>query len=141
MKGNWIGFYKYQDEKLQKAVGFEKTGFAIKIDFFEENKFSGTVTDDSETGGMRGTGTIKGEIKNSKITFVKQMPFGSTLDREGNREFTEKKHAKLYYIGTWNSDKSKIVGQWKFRYKIGFLFGFIPIPYRPGNGDWEMKRE
>jgi hypothetical protein len=52
MKGTWKGYYRYNSEWIRKKTGFEKTRFTIEIIEFDGKNFSGTVTDDADTGGM-----------------------------------------------------------------------------------------
>lgn len=138
MTGTWLGYYKYHHEEIQKAIGFDKTYFTITINSFSRNNFKGTVTDDIKTGGMEGTGEIIGEIEGEKISFKKFMPSESLLYPNGEQKHSDKKHPTLYYTGTLSKDKREINGEWKFKITIGLLFGFIPIPYRPGKGTWSM---
>ncbi|MES2543980.1 MAG: hypothetical protein V4548_03780 [Bacteroidota bacterium] len=140
MIGTWKGYYKYDNERIQKAIGFDKTNFTITIDSFDGINFQGKVNDDLTTGGMKETGDIYGKFKDGEISFKKLMPKASLImDLEGTRKNPNKKHKPLYYCGTFSKDKNEFNGSWKFKYTIGFLFGIIPIPYRPGNGTWQMK--
>jgi hypothetical protein len=43
MQGIWLGFYKYDNQTIQKAAGFEKTNFTISITFFDGRIFKGTL--------------------------------------------------------------------------------------------------
>lgn len=139
MLGSWKGFYKYENEKIQKIIGYEKTEFEINIDDFDGLNFSGKVNDDLKTGGMQETGKIVGKITNSKVSFEKSMPKNSLIiNTKGDRKQTERKHPTIYYCGTLSSDKTEITGIWYFKRKLGFLFGFIPIIFRPGKGTWKM---
>jgi hypothetical protein len=140
MLGNWNGFYKYRNEKIQKIVGFEKTDFEIIIDKFDGVNFSGKVKDDEKTGGMNESGEIVGKILNNKISFEKSMPKNSQIiNTKGERKITDKKHPIIYYCGTLSEDKTEIIGNWKFKRKLGFILGFIPVIFRPGNGSWKMS--
>lgn len=142
MIGNWLGFYQYNRQDIQKIIGFEKTGFTIVIDFFDGEHFKGTVQDDVNTGGMKEMGIIIGSVDNNKVIFKKLMPKRDfIIDDKGSRQITDKKHPTLYYSGTFSMDKNQISGQWKFGYTIGLLWGFIPIPFRPAKGIWNMKLE
>ncbi len=80
MTGNWKGYYKFENEKIQKATGFEKTNFEIVISKFDRINFSGIVKDDVETGGMEETGEIIGKIDNNNISFEKLMPKHYQID-------------------------------------------------------------
>lgn len=138
MIGTWHGYYKYDNIDDQKASGFEKTFFTITISTFSRNEFKGTVVDDVKTGGMEGTGQIIGTVDGQTITFKKFMPKKSILYPNGEQKYSEKKHPTLYYEGKLSSDEKEINGNWKFKTSVYFLFGFIPIPYRPGSGTWKM---
>jgi hypothetical protein len=139
MLGNWEGFYKYENEKIQKVVGYEETEFEIIIDDFDGRNFSGKVKDDEKTGGMKEIGIIAGEILNNKVIFEKYMPKNNIINTKGERRQLDKKHPKIYYSGTLSENKTEIIGTWKFKKKLGFLLGIIPIIYRPANGSWKMN--
>jgi hypothetical protein len=139
MLGNWNGYYKFENQRIQKAMGFEKTNFEIIIEKFDGINFDGIVNDDIKTGGMKETGKVTGKIVNNKVSFKKLMPINTQIDLKGERKDLERKHPTLYYFGTLSENKAEIIGTWKFKRKIGFLFGIIPIFFRPGNGSWKMS--
>ncbi|MBL7733147.1 MAG: hypothetical protein JNM88_18390 [Chitinophagaceae bacterium] len=139
MKGTWIGFYKYDRERAQKTIGFEKTFFTLIIHAFDGKKFEGSVTDDTESGGMEGEGKIAGQIINNTVTFQKHMPRATFLFKDGSRKITNRKHPTIYYSGTLSQDGREISGSWKIKTQIAFLFGIIPFPYNPHGGCWSMK--
>ncbi|SNR82954.1 hypothetical protein [Flavobacterium sp. ov086] len=139
MLGNWGGYYKFENERIQKAMGFEKTNFDITIEQFDGINFNGIVNDDIKTGGMKETGRVTGKIIKNKVSFIKQMPKRIQINPNGERISLEGKHPTLYYSGTLSDNKTEIIGTWKFKRKIAFLFGIIPILYRPGNGSWKME--
>jgi len=138
MTGIWLGYYKFDKEVFQKASGFDKTFFTITIQSFNDNNFKGIVIEDIKSGGMEGTGEIIGKIEVGKIFFKKFMPKRLTLYPNGERKYEDEKHPTLYYRGTFSKDKKEINGEWKFKIRIGLLFGFIPILHRPGKGSWSM---
>jgi hypothetical protein len=139
MIGNWFRYYKYNDAAIQQAMGFEQTYFTIAITSFDGTHFSGRVKDDTNTGGMKETGTITGYIKNGKVAFKKFMPKRSEIiDLAGTRRLSDKMHPTLYYSGSFAFDNNQVDGNWQFSYTVGFLFGFISIPYRPGLGTFSM---
>ena len=139
MLGNWNGYYKFKNERIQQAIGFEKTNFEIIIEKFDGINFTGIVNDDIKTGGMAETGKIIGKITNNKISFQKLMPINNQINLQGERQNIDRKHPTLYYYGTLSENKTEIIGTWKFKRKIGLLFGIIPILFRPGNGSWKME--
>jgi hypothetical protein len=114
------------------------TNFTIVINTFEDGNFEGFVNDDITTGGMKEMGIIIGNISGNMIKFKKYMPQESLIDVNGNHFYTGKKHKTLYYSGELSADKTQIKGKWKFNYSIAFLFGVLPIPFRPGTGTWGM---
>ena len=139
MLGNWKGYYNFENERIQKLIGFEKTNFEILIENYDGINFSGIVNDDVKTGGMEETGKIIGKIENTNISFEKLMPKHNQINSNGDRKNVEGKHPTLYYFGTLSENKTEIIGTWKFKKRIGFLFGIIPIYFRPGNGSWKMN--
>ena len=141
MLGIWKGFYKYDNDKIQKIIGYDKTEFEIVIDKFDGENFSGEVNDDQSTGGMKETGQIFGRIENRKIYFEKLMPKDCQISENGDRKYSEKNHPKIYYSGKLSNEKNKFEGNWKFKRRIGLLFFVIPIIYSPGNGTWEMEHK
>ena len=137
--GLWTGYYKFDNEALQKTSGFEYTNFEITIQTIDKNCFAGIVEDNLETGGTEGVGEIKGNVFGEKVEFVKQMPIMTVIiDKKGTRKTFNKKHRPIYYSGTFSADKKTISGNWKF--KFGFIWlGLLPIPITPTKGTWEMK--
>lgn len=135
----WHGYYKYNNQKIQKAVGFDKTYFTITTTSSDGKIFHGTVVDDIKTGGMEGIGKIIGTIDGSSITFEKYMPKKSTIYPNGEHKYSDEKHPTIYYKGIISEDRLEATGKWKFKITIVFLFGIIPIPYRPAKGTWSMK--
>lgn len=138
MKGTWSGYYQYSNPELQKAIGFERTFFKITINSFDGKHFSGIVHDDIESGGMEGEGEIIGEVDGEKIYLKKYMPWESLLYPDGKTINTHKKHPTIFYTGTISKTGTEINGVWKFKMRIFFLFGFLPMPYKPGKGIWSM---
>jgi hypothetical protein len=139
MIGSWSGQYQYDNPKLQKAIGSEKTYFTITINHFDGSLFSGIVTDDIESGGMEGVGRIEGNIINEKVSFKKLMPKRVFIYKNGRRSVTSQKHPTIYYTGILTSNKTHIEGSWKINPQFVFLFGFIPIPTRSVTGKWQMQ--
>ncbi|MEO6231080.1 MAG: hypothetical protein ABJB11_24610 [Ferruginibacter sp.] len=137
--GLWAGYYKFDNEAIQKTSGFEHTNFEIKIQTINKNSFTGIVEDNLETGGTEGIGEIKGNVLGERVEFVKQMPIMTLIvDKKGTRKTLNKKHRPIYYSGTFSGDKKTISGNWKF--KFGFIWlGLLPIPVPPTKGTWQMK--
>jgi hypothetical protein len=139
MIGNWKGYYNFENEKIQKIRGFEKTYFEIIIEKFDGEIFSGTVKEDTKSGGMEEIGKIIGKVEDNNISFEKLMPKRTQINSKGELKNIEGKHPVLYYIGTLSENKTEVVGTWKFKKRMGLLFGIIPVFFRPGNGNWKMN--
>lgn len=138
MTGTWVGYYKYNKEYMQKSMGADKTNFTIIIHSFDGKKFNGVVSDEITSGGMEGEGKIFGIIDSNRVRFQKLMPKNTLIFKSGERITTDRKHPTLYYSGTISPNETHMEGTWKFKWKIDFLFGIIPIPYKPGTGTWSM---
>lgn len=140
MKGRWSGFYQYDKEAVRKAVGHDRTFFAIKIDVFDGRNFSGEVQDDVTTGGMTEKGKIFGFVEKGEVYFEKYMPNYQTRDpKTGERISFNRKHPALYYTGILSDDERRVEGKWRFKNQVGLLAGFIPFPVSV-KGTWMMKR-
>jgi hypothetical protein len=141
VKGKWIGYYKYDNRKMQSIVGYERTNFEIEIQSVDGNKFEGIVQDDEKTGGMKGIGVIKGKLIGDRIKFVKQMPiwFGIFPDRT-QKYIPNKKHPKIYYTGIISDDKKLVAGEWKFKNLNSFILKIIGTKSLDG-GTFEMRLE
>ena len=139
MRGIWKGYYTYNNQRIQKAGGYEKTNLTITIDSFDGKIFKGTVQDDVSTGGMEEVGLIEGHVEESKVFLKKRMPkHRQIVDKKGTRKISDEKHPTLFYSGHLSGKNTSGSGKWKFEITIGFLFGFIPIPFRPASGTWNM---
>ena len=139
MIGNWKGYYKFDNERIQQAMGHDKTNFTIVIESYEDGKFLGKVNDDVTTGGMKETGNIAGAVNKNQIRFKKFMPVNCIILESGERIMRGRKHPTPYYKGILSDDQKEISGKWFFKKKIGFLYGFVPVMYSPGKGTWSMK--
>jgi hypothetical protein len=140
MRGTWQGYYTYNNPKMRKHVGFEKTYFTIEIHSFDGITFGGNVTEDLANGGMPGTGYVIGTLNNLSLTFQKLMPmYSAIVIKNGARRKEDKQHNTLYYKGILSADGKTASGTWKFKRVIILVFGFIPVPYNPGSGTWSMQ--
>ncbi|MBL7731280.1 MAG: hypothetical protein JNM88_08890 [Chitinophagaceae bacterium] len=139
MTGTWFGYYQFDDINYHNASGYEKTYFTISINSFDGKHFKGIVNDDVKSGGMEGAGEIVGKISGENICFKKFMPREAILYPNGELQYSDRKHPTLYYTGIISKDKKEISGVWKFKIRIGFIFGFIPVSQRPGKGTWSMS--
>jgi len=132
MIGIWKGYYSHNNKTIQKIIGYEKTNFVITIDSFDGKILKGTVQDDITTGGMEDPGLIEGHLEADKIFFRKRMPKKRLIiDKKGTRKKYDKRHPVLFYSGTLSNKNTSVSGKWKFGITIGFLFGLIPLPFRP----------
>ena len=139
--GQWTGHYSFEDERINKIRGFDKTFFEMEILAVNENEFTGKIQDDLSSGGMEGVGDIKGKIMGDRIDFVKSMPVMTLLmDKKGTIKTFNKKHHPIYYTGQFSNDGLTVSGTW--RIKFGFIWiGLLPIPFMPSKGIWSMTRK
>lgn len=115
------------------------TGFTLRINLEDGNQFTGEVSDDLSSGGMQGIGTVVGEFEGKKISFTKRMPQSSVMFvPAGKRVKSKAPHAPVYYSGRMTTENS-YAGTWKFKRRLFFLFGIIPLPLKAGGGTWEMQ--
>jgi hypothetical protein len=138
--GTWIGYYQYNNVKMEQRRGVEQTGFTIEILTISNDEFTGTVTDDLATGGMNGVGTITGKIIANGITFVKQMPKMLLIHPDGHHEERTEAHQPLYYTGVFEDDGRTVSGEWTFKTSF-FLKIFLYIIGMSGanSGTWSMR--
>jgi hypothetical protein len=140
MKGTWNGYYTYNNQAAQEAIGHQMTYFKLKIKEINKDYFTGEVSDDLESGGSAGIGFIKGVINKRNVDFIKEMPINTIIDFDGKRREFDRKHPKIYYSGILSLDNKTIEGEWRF--KFGFMFiGFLPIPVLPTKGKFEMRKQ
>lgn len=141
MIGIYRGYYRYSSKKVQKAIGFEKTDFIIKVTFFDGETFSGTVKDDVETGGMKEEGFLKGKIIKNQISFEKYMPKHYELNIFTNgHKIKDDIHPTIFYSGS-ALDENCFSGQWKIRRNYKFLLGLFSVALNLGTGTWRMEKE
>lgn len=134
MKGQYTGFYKYDNKRIDNILGRTQTFFDIDITEVEDGKFYGTVQD--EPIAKTGPGIISGELIGEQIFFIKQMAIRTIMTDDGQQKSFNKRHPKIYYKGIKVDNKFK--GTWKI--KFGFIFiGIIPIPMATTRGTWEMR--
>jgi hypothetical protein len=136
MKGQFTGFYKYDNKFADKLLGREQTFFEIEITEDDGANFYGTVKE--EEVGHPGIGTITGIKHGNEISFIKQMPTAGRLGMDGQIKYHNRNHPKLYYSGSYIDDR--YVGIWKMKFKIYFE-GIVPIITPPSTGTWEMRKK
>jgi hypothetical protein len=140
--GRYKGFYQFNNLKLRKASGFDKTYFIIQVTDFDGHKFKGWVEDDTATGGMEGRGTVTGAIYSDGIMFVKEMPFMSIYYRDSanggyqTKVYRNRKHMPIYYDGV-EAENDQYKGTWNFKYGILTAILLFLLGTKPG-GTWEM---
>jgi hypothetical protein len=138
MKGNWKGKYWFSGT-VPDSLKNRKTNFELIIDNYSDNKISGKITDDIETGGTKGIGSFLGSVRGNKIKFVKRMPISTSVLQDGTIIEENKSHRPIYYKGTIEIETDLIQGTWKCKMGIGFLQGRLAF-YSGISGEWEMKR-
>lgn len=133
-KGNYKGFYKYDKDVLQKAMGVEQTPFVMEIMEMNGNNFFGVVKE-APLGRLR-TATITGSIQGSHIKFIKQIPIASTITTSGVRKEYNVKHPRVSYVGSMSN--GVYIGSWKVRFFIRITRrGIMVSPTTTGT--WEMR--
>jgi hypothetical protein len=136
MKGQYTGFYKYDNERVQQKLSRDQTFFDIDVTEVNGEKFFGTLKE--EAVGQPGLGSIIGELSGDTISFIKQMNVAAGIKSDGQLKTYNTRHPKIYYKGIY--EKEKFVGSWKI--KFGFIFvGLLPIPIPPISGTWEMRKK
>jgi hypothetical protein len=136
MKGHYKGYYEYDKKNLQKGVTGGVTFFFADITETDGSRFSGTIQDDVFTGGTPGIGTISGELKGDRITFIKQMPVASFIV-DGQMKTLDRKHPEIYYEAI--KDDRKFSGTWKIRSGF-FRDGLLLMLRAKTTGTWEMEK-
>jgi len=141
LQGTWIGTYQYNLPEEYKDEKLINVNFTITIEKVKGNTFSGTVTDDLETGGTPGLGVIKGTFNEIGIQFDKKMPISSSIDKNGRVINEKKKHPTIMYEGDFSWSKKNISGIWKFKKRVLFWKGIIPHRISVGNGTFTMNKK
>jgi hypothetical protein len=136
MKGHYKGYYEYDKHGIQKNVPHGVTFFFVDITETDGKKFTGTIQDDIFTGGTPGIGTISGELKGDKITFIKQMPVATFLV-DGQMKNFDKNHPEIYYTGI--RTERKFAGTWKIKFGF-FRVGLLLLLGARTTGTWEMEK-
>ena len=135
-KGQYSGFYKYDNINIQRNLGRDQTFFEIDITEIDGQSFCGTVRD--EPIGQPGIGTIKGRYKGNKIYFIKQMQIAQIMLPDGQVKTSNKMHPKIYYEGIVSEDRFE--GTWKI--KFGFILKeILPLIGIKTTGSWEMRKK
>ncbi len=141
MIGIYNGYYRYNNSRVRKSLGYDKTFFKIVIDFSSGSEFSGTVLDDVESAGMKELGQIRGKLEDGRISFEKYMPRHYTLDLTNNRQEEHNDiHPTIMYYGK-TAGEHKFEGNWKIPTSYKILWGRISLKTNIGSGTWKMQKE
>lgn len=138
MKGSYKGKYWYKGE-VNAPLANRITEFELSIESYSNSRITGSISDNLETGGTKGIGSLTGKVKGSKLRFVKRMPIRTAVDKDGNRIEENKPHKPIYYEGEIDERSGLIKGSWKLKGRIGFIQGRIAI-YKTTKGEWEMRK-
>ena len=125
MKGKWEGFYQPDTNKHKVKTSLDKIKFILLIDSFHNDHFEGVMNDYIGSKGIIDSWNVSGDVIKNKIFFKK---FKGEI----------KDGPIILYTGEIFEGKNEIVGSWKFKMTIAFIFRVIPIPYRRGRGIWQM---
>lgn len=141
IQGEWKGTYYYSIPTEFSDIKLGHVEFVIHINTTKGSEFEGTVEDNTEMGGTPGVGRIKGRYTDTHIYFEKHMPVYGYIMRNGEHKIDQnKKHPVLIYEGMFSKNKKNITGAWKFKKRLVFGKGFIPLFTSTGNGTFAMIR-
>jgi hypothetical protein len=140
--GTWTGTYTYNIPEKYKDEKTKEVEFTINISkIIDGNRFEGTVEDDLKTGGTPGIGTIEGQFSEKDMCFEKKMPVHARIEIDGSHSINEsKKHPVIIYEGEFSRSKNKIHGTWRFKKKLFFWKGIVPLWVSLGNGEFKMSK-
>jgi hypothetical protein len=142
--GLYKGSYQFNNERIGRQRGFEKTYFTIVITDSDGHSFNGWVEDDLSTGGMEGRGTVSGKLYSDGIEFVKNMPYLSIIREDsatgeyGQMIDKTKKHEPIYYDGV-EIENNHYGGKWAFKYGVLMQVAVWLMGAKMG-GTWEMSK-
>ncbi|WP_028980272.1 hypothetical protein [Sporocytophaga myxococcoides] len=141
IQGKWKGTYYYNIPKEISDIEVGHVDFVITILSVKRSEFEGTVEDNIEMGGTPGIGKIKGRCTDTHIYFEKFMPVYGFIKRNGEHHIDHnKKHPVLIYEGLFSQNKRNITGSWKFKKRLVFWKGIIPMFISTGNGSFVMTQ-
>ncbi|MGV0924541.1 hypothetical protein [Empedobacter tilapiae] len=133
------GYFTFDKKEYNHLRGYLNTYFELSIKEINNDKFSGTIIEDSKTGGIEGVGTVEGYIHQNNIYFIKRMPYLAVLTSVNKiKTYRNKKHPEILYQGSFDNVNNVIKGIWKTKFTI-IWFGVLPIPFFPSKGSWQME--
>lgn len=133
------GYFTFDKKEYNNIRGHLNTCFELSIKEINNDKFSGTIIEDSKTGGIEGEGFIEGYISDNNIYFIKKMPYLTILASVNKTKmYQNKKHPEILYQASFDSVNNLIRGIWKTKFKI-IWFGVFPIPFFPSKGSWQIE--
>lgn len=142
MMGTWNGSYTYDMPEEYKDEKTQKVEFKIIIKSIHKNQFTGTVEDNILTGGTPGVGSIIGNFDDYELTFEKNMPIYTRIERNGSHTIDKnKKHPAIIYSGEFSRNKRIVTGSWIFKKKVLIWKGIIPYWIYPAAGFFSMEKE
>lgn len=118
-------------------TNLDSISFDLYIESFEKVKFAGFIED--HIFHLTDKFGIKGTIKGNKIIFQKYKPLNQGADNDIMTTEIDKNVPVILYSGNFNNNRTAVNGIWKFKSKLVFLFGFIPLPFKREKGTWSMK--
>ena len=139
MLGEWKGTYYYNIPEEFSGIKVNHVEFVIDINTVRGSEFKGTVVDNTSMGGTPGVGKIKGWYTDTHIYFEKLMPVYGYIKRNGEHRIDQnKEHPVLIYEGTFSKEEKNVTGTWRFKKRLVFWKGFIPMFVSTGNGTFVM---
>ena len=137
MIGHWTGAYTGMNRNLTVTTNLDSIPFELYVESFEKDKFNGFIEDHIfhliDKFGMQGN------TAGDRVNFLKYKAINQGAGNDFVTTDMDKNGPVILYNGQFNNDRTEVTGEWKFKLKIVFLFGFIPIPFRRGKGTWSMK--
>lgn len=137
MLGHWRGTYTEHNKNLNVTTNLDTIPFEFYIDSYENDEFQGFAED--KIFHLTDKFAIQGRIQGRNVYFTKYKAVGQGTGNDITTKEVDKDGPIILYIGKLSDDKEEMTGEWKFKLKFIYLFGFIPFPYRRSKGTWTLK--
>ena len=136
--GQWLGHFEYGPEYGEERIG-EKVHFRIFIDSFHNNEFIGKCVELEGVGASDQISQIRGNMKDSLISFTKKYPLAFYVDAGGNAVLDESRPPHVVnYSGEYNHETQTFSGEWDIRLDTEErIFG---KSQQVASGFWEMRK-
>jgi hypothetical protein len=133
----WTGVIHYG--KNYRRLKDKEIYFELEIKQDGE-KITGISMDTGGFGASPDPATIKGEINENKISFIKQYSSRHFLNSKGEMIVDKSQPGpEIFYTGIYNDEDESFSGDWLMKIKFK-LFKLLPLTFNFG-GSWTMKRK